>query len=93
MDTIDDVYKTSLFLNKIFQDKNLLKEHSNFESGTITNIEDYSRCVITAYKIMKNEGYKLSMKDMKPILSIIKEKYPSADGNKIRKILQEIIVQ
>ena len=28
---------------------------------------------------------------MKPILSVVKEKYPSVDGNEIRKILQEII--
>ena len=28
---------------------------------------------------------------MRPIFSIVKEKYPSVDGNEIRKILREII--
>lgn len=82
---------TKMFLEKILQNKNLIKEYSNLEDNIEINAENYTRCVITAYKIVKSENYKLSMRDMKPILSVVKEKYPSVDGNEIRKILQEII--
>ena len=82
---------TKMFLEKILKNKNLIKEYSNLEDNIDINAENYTRCVITAYKMVKSENYKLSMRDMRPIFSIVKEKYPSVDGNEIRKILREII--
>lgn len=82
---------TKMFLDEILQNKNLIKEYSNLEDNIEINAENYTRCVITVYKMVKSENYKLSMRDMRPIFSIVKEKYPSVDGNEIRKILREII--
>lgn len=58
---------------------------------TEEEIEDYTRATITAYKMSKDDSYRLSMKDMKPILTIVQEKYPSANGKVVSKTLQSII--
>lgn len=58
---------------------------------TEEEIEDYTRSVITAYKLAKDSGYVLSMKDMKPILNIVQEKYPSVNGKIVSKTLNQII--
>lgn len=55
------------------------------------DIENYTRATISAYALSKEEGYKLSMKDMKPIMSIVQEKYPSANGKIISKILASLV--
>jgi uncharacterized protein YqeY len=58
---------------------------------TEEEIEEYTRATITAYKVSKEDSYKLSMKDMKPILTIVQEKYPSANGKVVSKTLQSVI--
>lgn len=38
-----------------------------------------------------DEGYKLSMRDMKPILTIVQEKYPNANGKLVSSTIVNII--
>lgn len=58
---------------------------------TEEEIIEYTSAIINTYKVTKEEGYKLSMKDMKPILNIVQEKYPSVNGKIVSKVLQDII--
>lgn len=58
---------------------------------TEEEIIEHTSAIMTAYKVTKEEGYKLSMKDMKPILNIVQEKYPSVNGKIVSKVLQDII--
>lgn len=61
------------------------------EQPTDEEIEEYTRASISAYILTKEEGYRLSMKDMKPLMNIVKEKYPSANGKIISKVLGSLI--
>lgn len=56
------------------------------ELPTSEDIESYTREVITAYK-----AGALSMRDMKPIMNIVKEKYPLADGKIISQVVRSIL--
>jgi uncharacterized protein YqeY len=58
---------------------------------TDEELSEFVGGVITGYKITKGDGYKLSMKDMKPIMDIVKEKYPTANGKIISQTLQKVI--
>ena len=58
---------------------------------TEEEIEDYTRGVITTYKLTKDSGYRLSMKDMKSLLSIVQEKYPSVNGKIVSKTLNNVL--
>lgn len=55
------------------------------------DVENFIRLTITNYKLSKEEGYKLSMKDMRPIMTTVQGKYPSADGKLISSILKEVL--
>ena len=57
------------------------------EQPTDEEIEEYTRTCISTYVLTKKEGENLSMKDMKPLMNIVKEKYPSANGKIISKVL------
>lgn len=59
------------------------------EQPTDDEIEDYTRQAITAYKVTNSD--QISMKDMKPLLTIVQSKYPSANGKIVSKVLQSII--
>lgn len=48
--------------------------------------------VIAEYLTHKNNEYKLSMKDMKPILSKVKEIHPSANASIVSTVLKNQIV-
>lgn len=52
--------------------------------------EDMIRTVILEYRESKDDK-ELSVKDMKPIMNAVKEKYSIADGKIISKILSDII--
>lgn len=52
--------------------------------------EDMIRTVILEYRDSKDDK-ELSVKDMKPIMNAVKEKYSIADGKIISKILSDII--
>lgn len=54
-------------------------------------IAEYTSGVIMSYKASKEEGYALSMKDMKPIMTFVKEKYPNANGKIVSMTLNKII--
>jgi uncharacterized protein YqeY len=58
---------------------------------TEDDVANATRAAITAYKLSKEDGYALTMKDMKPIMEIVKETYPTANGGIVRKILLETI--
>ena len=61
------------------------------KQATDEEISEYISGVITSYKATKDEGYVLSMKDMKPIMSIVKEKYPNANGKVVSTTLMKVI--
>ena len=61
------------------------------KQATDEEIEDFTRATISAYCLTMDEGHKLSMRDMKPILAIIQEKYPNANGKLVSKILSGIV--
>lgn len=61
------------------------------EQPTDEEIEEYARGCISAYILTKKAGESLSMKDMKPLMNIVKEKYPSANGKIISKVLGSLI--
>ena len=61
------------------------------EQPTDEEIEEYTRGCISAYILTKKAGESLSMKDMKPLMNIVKEKYPSANGKIISKVLGSLI--
>ena len=61
------------------------------EQPTDEEIEEYTRGCISAYILSKKAGESLSMKDMKPLMNIVKEKYPSANGKIISKVLGSLI--
>ena len=46
------------------------------EQPTDEEIEEYTRTCISTYVLTKKAGESLSMKDMKPLMNIVKEKYP-----------------
>ena len=54
-----------------------------------SDIEEYTLEAVETYRNTKSE--KLSMKDMKPLMAIIREKFPLADGKVISKVLQGIL--
>jgi uncharacterized protein YqeY len=56
-----------------------------------SDVEEYTAAAVTAYKTTKPDGYSLSMRDMKPLMAIVREKFPLADGKVISKVLQGIL--
>lgn len=58
---------------------------------TDEEIEEYTRASISAYVLTKDAGYKLSMRDMKPLMNVVQEKYPSANGKIVSKVLGNLL--
>lgn len=58
---------------------------------TDEELANYVNNVIVSYKQTKGEDYVLSMKDMKPIMDVVKTKYSTANGKVISQTLQKII--
>lgn len=58
---------------------------------TDDELAEYTDDVITAYVATKENGFKLSMKDMKPIVEAVKVKYPTANGKIVSQTLQKVI--
>ena len=61
------------------------------KQATDEEIAEYTSDIITAYMVSKGEDYTLSMKDMKPIMTLVKEKYPNANGKIISMTLNKVI--
>lgn len=61
------------------------------KEATDEEIAEYTSLAVTIYKTTKDEGYALSMKDMKGIMALVKEKYPTANGGVISKTLKNIL--
>ena len=61
------------------------------ESPTEEELKEYIAGAITAYKTAKEDGYALSMRDMKPLIEIVQAKYPTAPGKLISSTLQGIL--
>jgi uncharacterized protein YqeY len=61
------------------------------EQPTEEEIEKYTYDAIDAYVEQNDSDYQISMKDMKPILSMVQEKYPTANGKIVSKVLKEKI--
>lgn len=59
---------------------------------TEEEIIEYTREVINTYKMVQSAiDFKLSMRDMKPIMNLVQEKYSSVNGTLISKVLKEFI--
>ena len=61
------------------------------KQATEEEIEEFTRGTITAYCLTQGDTHNISMKDMKPILSIVQEKYPTANGKIVAKVLNSVI--
>lgn len=61
------------------------------EQPTDEDILNHTLSVIETYKNDKGDNYVVSMKDMKPILSEVQKKYPTANGKIVSKALQNYI--
>lgn len=59
------------------------------EQPTDEEIENYTIEAINKYIEQNDSDYIISMKDMKPILTMVQEKYPTANGKIVSKILKE----
>lgn len=58
---------------------------------TEEELYEYTCSVITTYRAVQATTYVITMKDMKPILTLVQEKYPSANGKIVSKALQNFI--
>lgn len=58
------------------------------EQPTDEDIEKYTIEVIDAYKASIGDTYAVSMKDMKPILTMVQQKYPTANGKIVSNVLK-----
>jgi len=58
---------------------------------TEEDIEKYTLESIGRYIAQNDADYKLSMKDMKPIITMVQEKYPMANGKIVSQVLKNII--
>jgi uncharacterized protein YqeY len=61
------------------------------EQPTDEEIEKCTIDTISHYIEQNGSDYQVSMKDMKPILSMVQEKYPTANGKIVSKVLKEKI--
>lgn len=77
-------------INLIMEIAPKVKEH--FDSmPNDEDIENYARECLNTYIVEKGEDYTLSMKDMGALVKSVKSKYPNANGNIIKNVLQEAI--
>ena len=61
------------------------------EAPSDEELKEYVASAVTAYKVAKEDGYALSMRDMKPLIAIVQAKYPTAPGKIISSTLQGIL--
>ena len=61
------------------------------EQPSDDEIEQYTNDAINAYVEQNGLDYKISMKDMKAILSMVQEKYPMANGKIVSNVLKNRI--
>ena len=61
------------------------------EQPTEEEIEKYADEVITKIIAQNDADWSLSMKDMGVVMGVVKEKYPSASGKIVSKVLKERI--
>ena len=58
---------------------------------TDEDIENHTRKVISAYALTRDNSIPLSMRDMKPILTLVQSEYPTANGKIVSKVLNNVI--
>ncbi len=68
----------------------ILKEFAPKEVSEKEIVDTTERMIVTFLET-KEEGYKLSMKDTKSILSLVQDIHPSANGKLVSKIIMEQI--
>lgn len=61
------------------------------EQPTEEEIEEYANDIITKIIAQNDADWSLSMKDMGVVMGVVKEKYPSASGKIVSKVLKERI--
>ena len=69
---------------------NVIKQYIP-EQPTDDEIADYTKDAIKHYIEQNDADYMVSMKDMKTILSMVQEKYPTANGKIVSNVLKEYI--
>lgn len=58
---------------------------------TDEELSEYVLGVIGAYKLAQPAGYKLSMRDMKAIMTLVQDEYPNASGKIISQTFQKFL--
>lgn len=61
------------------------------EEASEEDIIAFTTGTIKAYKEEKGDSYALSMKDMGQIMKTVRAKYPTVDGNLVKKTLQSFL--
>lgn len=69
---------------------NIIKEFAPKQASD-EEVEILTKEVIKSYLVDKSEGFKLSMKDMKPIMMKVQETYSTANGKIISKVMNSFI--
>lgn len=87
-------YKNANRLDLAEQETKELEILKEFAPKEITDDEltKVTEQVIAEYLTHMDENYKLSMKDMKPILNAVKEIHPSANAKVISQVLKNQII-
>lgn len=70
---------------------NVIKEYAPKQASD-EEIEKFTMSAITFYKLSMEDGYSISMKDMKSIMEIVKLEYPTANGKIVSKVLNSFIL-
>lgn len=55
------------------------------------DVAEYTAAAFSMFKLSCPAGYNVSMRDMKSILALVQEKYPTASGKVVSKKVQELI--
>ena len=104
--TLDEVSETKILLKMLSQREDSIRQYvdggrkdlADNEQKEIDIIKQFvpeqptdEETCISTYVLTKKAGESLSMKDMKPLMNIVKEKYPSANGKIISKVLGSLL--
>ena len=61
------------------------------KEATVEELVQYTEEMAETYRLSQGEGYHPSIKDMKNIMSSVKEKYPTANGGVISKAYKDYL--
>lgn len=88
-----EIYKNTDRKDLLSIEKNELKIIKEFMPSQPTDeeMEQYQRELVDSYVTEKGNGYVISMKDCKPILSKMVEKFPNISGKFVSSVMMKIV--